>query len=609
MSQGRTPDTASLFNASRDYCDQVLPERSVYRLLNELGGELFPDEYFSDLYHRRGRRSVPPRILATVMVLQRLNGLSDREAVNAFMFDARWKYACGGLDPAYPGFGHTVLVNMRARLRESDAPTRVFDAVLGVARDAGLVGARRVLDSTPLYDAVATQDTVTLIRSAIRGVLRVSDASTEATVVELLERDDSYDSPGKPIIDWTDAEAREQLVDALARDGYAVVAHFDGEKLPQKLDEAVRLLASVLGQDLEEDDEGRFRIMRGVARDRIISTVDPEARHGHKTASNRFDGYKGHVAIDPDSEIITATAVTPGNTGDADVAEDLLSDVLDDGEGDDDDNSDEPGDDAGIDSETESAANIDGDAMTEASQPTSGHADIVERRSLWSRFTRFFASALTSAVDALRPPDRAETAVMAPEDTQPSEPRLEVYGDSSYGAASVLKLLDDAGITAFTRVQQPASIGGRFSQAEFDIDVDAGTAQCPAGKTVPLRPRADGSAMARFGDHCLDCPLRQRCTTASKGRSLHIHPEFERLSRHRDNQQDPAWAQAYKATRPKVERKIGHLVRVRHGGRRARVRGTTRVALDFSLRAAAVNLQRLARMGVMRNQDRWMVPA
>jgi len=604
MSQGRTPDSASLFNGSRDYCDQVLPERSVYRLLYEQGDMLFPDEYFSDLYHRRGRRSVPPRILATVMVLQRLNGLSDREAVNAFMFDARWKFACGGLDPAYPGFVHTVLVNMRARLRKSEAPTRVFDAVLGVAKEAGLVGTRRVLDSTPLYDAVATQDTVTLIRSAIRGVLRVCDASTEATVRGLLERDDSYDSPGKPIIDWTDADAREQLVDALARDGYSVVAHFDGLKLPQKLDEAVRLLATVLGQDLE-DDEGRFRIVRGVARDRVISTVDPEARHGHKTTSRRFDGYKGHIAIDPDSEIITATVVTPGNTGDAEVAEELLRDVLGDTEHAGGDNNDEPGYAAGADSDTEPASNIDGNAEADGSD----HADMVERRGLWRRLTQFVASTLTSAVDAFRPSDRVETAVMSTKNPLPSEPRLEVYGDSSYGAASVLKLLDDAGITAFTRVQPPASIGGRFSQAEFDIDVRAGTAQCPAGNIVPLRPRADGSAMAHFGNHCSDCPLRQRCTTAAKGRSVHIHPEFERLSRHRDNQQDPAWAEAYRATRPKVERKIGHVVRVRHGGRRARVRGTLRIDLDFSLRAAAVNLQRLARLGVVRHQDRWMVPA
>ena len=106
-------------------------------------------------------------IVAVVMVLQRLEGCSDREAVDRFCFDVRWKYAAGGLDFDYPGFAHTVLVDMRARLAASEAPSRIFDVVLQVADAAGLVGRRRVLDSTPIYHAVATMDTVTLVRSAI----------------------------------------------------------------------------------------------------------------------------------------------------------------------------------------------------------------------------------------------------------------------------------------------------------------------------------------------------------------------------------------------------------------------------------------------------------
>jgi Transposase domain (DUF772) len=142
-----------------------------------------------------GRRSVPPMIVAVVMVLQRIEGLSDREAVDRFSFDARWKYAAGGLDFDYPGFVHTVLVDMRARLATTDRPDRIFQVTLAAAKQAGLVGRRRVLDSTPIYDAVATMDTGTLIRSAIRGLLRAADA--DSTQVELagavrvvLERDD-----------------------------------------------------------------------------------------------------------------------------------------------------------------------------------------------------------------------------------------------------------------------------------------------------------------------------------------------------------------------------------------------------------------------------------
>src|SRR5829696_357936 len=113
------------------------------------------------------------------MVLQRVEGCSDREAVERFTYDLRWKYAAGGLDYDYPGFVHTVLVDMRARLRRSEKPNRIFEAVLEVGRQAGLVGRKRVLDSTALYDAVATQDTVTLVRSSLRSLLRLAEEGLE----------------------------------------------------------------------------------------------------------------------------------------------------------------------------------------------------------------------------------------------------------------------------------------------------------------------------------------------------------------------------------------------------------------------------------------------
>jgi Transposase domain (DUF772) len=140
---------------------------------------LFPDEMFADLFCDVGRRSVPPMIVAVVMVLERIEGCSDREAVERFTFDARWKYAAGGLEFDYPGFVHTVLVDTRARLAASEDPDRIFNVTLDAAKRAGLVGRRRVLDSTALYDAVATMDTVTLVRSAIRGLLRVCEPALE----------------------------------------------------------------------------------------------------------------------------------------------------------------------------------------------------------------------------------------------------------------------------------------------------------------------------------------------------------------------------------------------------------------------------------------------
>ena len=135
---------------------------------------------------------------------------------------------------------------------------------------------------------------------------------------------DGYATAAKPQIDWDDLEAREALIDSRAKDALACLAWLDGRELDAGVAEAAELLATVVGQDLEATGDGTFRIARRVATDRIISTVDPDARHPHKTSARGFDGYKGHVALDPNSEIITDTKVTPGNAGDASVADELM---------------------------------------------------------------------------------------------------------------------------------------------------------------------------------------------------------------------------------------------------------------------------------------------
>jgi hypothetical protein len=518
MTLGHAPTQADIFRSTAAFCEDRVPSDSIYALLHRECHRLFPDAAFADLFTDVGRRSVPPLIVAVVMVLQRLEGLSDREAVERFSFDVRWKYAAGGLAFDHPGFSHTVLVDMRARLARSERPRRIFEAALEAARSAGLVGRRRVLDSTALYDAVTTMDTVTLLRSGIRGLLGAADEREDALRARL-GRDDDYRSPGKPACDWEDPIAREALVDALARDAGALLAALDGEALPVPLSEAAALLATLVGQDLEEGEGGTFRIARRVAADRVISTVDPDARHGHKTSARGFDGYKGHLALDPDAELVTATAVTPGNAGDAGVAPELLADDL-----------------------------------------TAAEAD-------------------------------------AP---------LTVYGDAAYGSGELLAALEDAGAEMRIKVQPPTAQGGRFTKDDFGIDPVAGTVTCPAGQVTPLRPWRHGTE-ARFGAACAVCPLIARCTAAKGGRRISVGPHEASLARARLARRDPAWLADYRATRPKVERRIGHLMRRRHGGRRARVRGRPKVAADLSLLAAAVNLARLAVLGLFHAGPAWAV--
>jgi len=155
-------------------------------------------------------------------------------------------------------------------------------------------------------------------------------------------------------------------------------------------------------------------------------------------------------------------------------------------------------------------------------------------------------------------------------------------------------------------VQPPVAPGGRYAKDAFTIDLGAGTVTCPAGQVTQLREQAGGQ-IARFADACRGCPLAERCTTSTKGRTIHVGPHEAQLTRARTRQADPDWKADYKATRPKVERKIGHLMRRKHGGRRARVRGQTKIDADFKLLAGAVNLARLAVLGLTRNGPGWTV--
>jgi len=556
---GLAPRQADLFRSTTGFCEPRVAPGSIYGLLHRECDRLFPDEMFADLFTDVGRRSVPPSIVAVVMVLQRIEGCSDREAVDRFCFDARWKYAAGGLDFDYPGFVHTVLVDMRARLAGSDKPDRIFEAVLEVARAAGLLGRRRVLDSTPIYDAVATMDTVTLVRSAIRGVLRVTDSVLEARVWAVLTRDDDYANAGKPACDYDDAAARVEMVDALAKDGMAVLGVLDGRKLAEVVARAGELLATVLGQDLDQDEAGVFRIARRVAKDRVISTVDPQARHGHKTAARGFDGYKGHVGIDPDSEIITATTVSAGNAGDAGVAEDLIGDLLDADDADD----------------SVAGDSVAGDSVAGDSAADEGADESVAGEG-----------------------PAAEPATAGEDDADDAE-RASVYGDNAYGTGGFHDRLGRAGIDSKCKTQQPANSGGRFSKNEFEIDLEQESVTCPAGRTAPIRRGTDGAGTASFGPACVGCPLREQCTKAAAGRNISVGVHEEQLAAARARQRHPDWVADYRATRPKVERKIGHLMRRKHGGRRARVRGQVKVAADFALLAAAVNLARLTVLAVV----------
>ena len=301
----------------------LLKPGSVFAFLAEHRQRLFPDELFADLFvSNRGRPSVPADVMASVIVLQTLHGMSDAETTDAVTFDLRWKAAIGWPVTA-KAFHDTTLTYWRRRLAASTDPNRIFLVVQQVIAETGALQGktRRALDSTVLDDAVATQDTVTQLIAAVRRVRR--EVPGAARVVADVTSAHDYDDPGKPRIAWNDKDARNALIDALVRDALAVLDRLGEQEPGSKAADAVGLLALVAGQDVElvEPDEPgappQWRIARKVAQDRVISTVDPEARHAHKTVQRRQDGFKAHLAVEPDTGLVTACQLTKAAGADA----------------------------------------------------------------------------------------------------------------------------------------------------------------------------------------------------------------------------------------------------------------------------------------------------
>jgi hypothetical protein len=315
--QGQAGDQRDLWDVE-SVAGHLLPAGSVFAFLAVHRQELFPAGMFADLFPSgRGRPSIPADVMASVIVLQTLRGLSDREAAEAVTFDLRWKAACG-LPVDAPAFHPSSLTYWRRRLAASERPHRIFEVVRQLVIETGAIQGRtrRALDSTVLDDAVARQDTVTQLIAAIRRVAREVPGAAELIAAHCTGHD--YTSAGKPQIAWDDPVARDELVSALVNDALALLGALDLKAIQAEGGapaQAVALLALVAGQDVEPADgsdgtDGRWRIAHRVAPDRVISVVDPEARHAHKSRERRQDGFKAHIVVEPDTGLTTAVAVT-----------------------------------------------------------------------------------------------------------------------------------------------------------------------------------------------------------------------------------------------------------------------------------------------------------
>jgi hypothetical protein len=535
---------------ARALVGHLVTEGSMFAFLADHRQDLFPDGEFEDLFPSgKGRPSIPASVMASILVLQTLHDLSDRETVEAARCDLRWKVATGmSLD--HNGFDPSTLVYWRKRLARSDRPHRINEAVRAVVAETGVLRSKRkrAVDSTILADAVATQDTITQLIAAIRRVGRVVPGAAEAIAVVCTGHD--YGKPGKPVIDWDEPGAKDALVSALVNDANGLLAVFgevDFDEVDEPIRVALTMLALVAGQDVEpaegsDGTDGRWRIARRVAPDRVISQVDPDARHTRKSPEARRDGYRAHVAAEPETGIITDEALTkaagPENS-DAAVAERFLT------------------------ADTAPAADADTDAA--------GHRDGGENRGGGS--------------------DEGGAR--------------EWYGDSAYGTGDLRGAIGDAGHEAVIKPKPLGSpIEGGFTVDDFAVDEHAGTVNCPAGHIRPI----SATRVASFGALCGGCPLRARCTKSKSGRKIVLHERDRELRRARsDWAADPELREKYRKFRPNVERVVSQIAN--RGGRRLklRYRGTTKNHAWLSRRTAGLNLRNLIGRGLTRTAGAWVL--
>jgi transposase len=532
-----------MFEADHLYLDFVGRD-SFYGFLATERGNLFRDEDFGRLYcPDNGRNSVPPSLLATALLLQAHDRISDEEAKARADFDMRWKVALGIPMDQRP-FAKSTLQLFRAQLVLHDPVRLVFQRSLEFARESGYLQGRKikvVLDTTPILGHGAVKDTYHLLADGIKKLVWALAKKVARTKPEVwaqgheLGRYYGSSVKGQADIDWSDEQARRRFLKSIVADADRLLETARqtlgqvpaGSEQERAIQDAAQLLSQLLLQDVERpvdavsagSDEGSSalgeggnpRLKQGVARNRMVSAQDPEMRHGHKSASQEFDGFKGAVAVDPDTQLITAVGVLKANAWDSDRALELV----------------------------------------EASEANTG-AEVEE-----------------------------------------------AIGDCSYGDGTTRQIFEQARRKLVARVRRPHN-QGQFSKEAFAIDLEAGTCTCPAGEvtqtTVPCCTRKDRAgaklslrAFQFQAEGCDRCALRSACLRAlpGHGRTVRIHPQERLLQAARVLQASPEFGE-YRKKRQAAEHRLARLVQL--GIRKSRYFGQVKTLFQLILASTVANL-------------------
>ena len=535
---GKRSDQKGLWEADRLYLDYVGKD-TFYGLLASLRGQLFSDDDFAEIYcPDNGRDSVPPSLLATALLLQTYDQVSDAEAKARADFDIRWKVALG-IEIEDRPFAKSTLQMFRAQLILHDKVREVFEGSLRLARQSGYLkkrGMRVALDTTYILGRGAVKDTYNLLADGIVKLLRVLAAVANATLPAWAEGQ-GYEKyfgssiKGEAAIDWSDRRARAALLgeivaDAdrlleLARQAWVELPEDSGQR--QSIVAGAELLGQLLLQDIErksgdgdaDDDDDGVSIRDGVSRDRMLSVHDPELRHGHKSSRRRFNGHKAAIVVDTDSQLITAVDVLPGNAPDNLGALEL------------------------VEASEASTGSVVEEAMGDAAYGDGG-----------TRQT--FADA-----------GRRLVAKVPGRPNRSHFPKNDFHLDLAAGSCTC-----PAGQVTRTIV--------------------------PAGKRTDRTGRVYRLQAFQFdGAVCGVCPLRPQCIAAKgrKGRRVLIHPQEALLQQARALQQSADYDE-YRVRRVVVEHRLARLVQL--GIRQARYFGRVKTTFQLYLAATVANLTLVA---------------
>lgn len=553
-------------------CGHLVEEGSFYDTVKKLAPKVIRDDDFREMYDdKKGRPSIPPSILATILLLQQYEDLSDRDAARRTKHDLAWKVALR-VPWDWDGVDHSTISRFRTRLILKDLDGIVFKNLNQLAGELGLVDAENLhaMDSTNILGAAQVKGSFALIREAMGKVLEKLEEKEDQLAEKIGEESvNRYKEGEKAEIDWSNGEERKEQMQVLVSDACWLLRIIDREEFEGEAGEAgeaAKLLRTILDQNIRfpddqdpeefgevvaeevetsggaetgphreeeestaretgEGDGDRFEkirlveIKQGVSRDRLVSVVDPEMRHGRKTSNNKFNGYRGHITEDVEAEWVTGVMVSKGNLHDGKVETGPL----------------------------------------EATEKQAGYL---------------------------------------PE---------ELLADMGYGAIDNHVKYREEGVELITKVKSMTTTRDIFNKEEFDIDLEEEEVTCPSGETTTHWNRdrdPKGRSVKRFhfdAETCNACPLKSECTTSDSGRSIKLNYHEQMAQETREYQKSEEFKEKY-PKRSICERKIREKA-VNHGMRKSRYFGKEKTEMQMKLTAAVVNLKRLPKL-VKEKMDR-----